>query len=85
MKKEAQREIQRKKRVLEHAKETGCVIKTCRYFGIPKSSFYRWRAADIASGDSGLNEKPIPKSHPWATSTEVVETIIYLRRIYHHF
>ncbi len=34
-----QREIQRKLRVLEHAKRIGSVSKTCRYFGIGRASF----------------------------------------------
>lgn len=40
-----QREIQRKLRILKHADENGSVIKTCRYFGVGRSSFYRWREA----------------------------------------
>jgi len=34
-----QREIRRKLRILEHANECGSVCKTCRYFGIGRSSF----------------------------------------------
>ncbi len=84
MNKEDLREIRRRKRVLEHAKETGCVIKTCRYFGIPKSSFYRWRALYKSGGDSELaNKKRIPKSHPKATPPQVIEKILHLRRVYH--
>jgi len=40
-----QREIQRKLRILRHAEEIGHVAKTCRYFGVGRSSFYRWREA----------------------------------------
>lgn len=58
-----QREIQRKLRVLQHADKIGCVSKTCRYFGIGKSSFYRWRAAYRSRGEEGLkNAKTIPKN-----------------------
>jgi hypothetical protein len=32
-----QREIRRKLRILEHAKATGKVSKTCRYFGIARA------------------------------------------------
>jgi hypothetical protein len=39
---EEQRLVQKRLRVLEHAKITGNVRKTCRYFGIARSSFYRW-------------------------------------------
>jgi hypothetical protein len=40
-----QREIQRKLRILRYAEEIGHVAKTCRYFGIGRASFYRWRKA----------------------------------------
>ena len=40
---EEQRLVQKRLRVLEHAKKTGNVRKTCRYFGIGRSSFYRWK------------------------------------------
>ena len=42
---EAQREVRKKKRILEHAEMTGNVRKTCRYFGIGRATFYRWRQA----------------------------------------
>ena len=45
-----EREIRRKRRVLEHADESGNVAKTCRYFGIPRSSFYRWRNVYLEHG-----------------------------------
>lgn len=38
---EADRDIQRKLRILKHAEETGHVARTCRYFGIGRASFYR--------------------------------------------
>jgi hypothetical protein len=38
-----QRELQRKLRILRYAEETGHVAKTCCYFGIGRTSFYRWR------------------------------------------
>jgi len=34
--------VKNRLRVLEHAKKIGNIRKTCRYFGIPRSSFYRW-------------------------------------------
>ena len=39
----AERDIKRKLRVLRHAEETGNVLKTCRYFGISREIFYRWK------------------------------------------
>ena len=35
-----QREIHRKKRVIEYAESIGNVRKACRYFGIARSTFY---------------------------------------------
>ncbi len=52
-----EREIRRKRRVLEHADESGNVAKTCRYFGIPRSSFYRWRNVYLEHGEDGLPQK----------------------------
>ena len=37
------KEAERRRRVFDHAKQTGNVAKTCRYFGIGRASFYRWR------------------------------------------
>ncbi len=41
--KKDQREIQCKLRILRYAEDIGHVAKTCRYFGIGRTSFYRWR------------------------------------------
>ena len=40
-----ERDIQCKLKVLLHAEKTGHVAKTCRYFGVGRPSFYRWKAA----------------------------------------
>jgi len=69
------------RRVLEHAVASGNVAKTCRYFGIPRSSFYRWRNVYLEYGEEGLrSKKPIAKSHPNQTPDEIVEKILYLRQ-----
>lgn len=52
------REIQRKLRTLRYAEEIGHVAKTCRYFGIGRSSFYRWRQACAERGKAGLINAP---------------------------
>lgn len=49
-----QREIRRKLRVLQYAKENGSVVKACLYFGVGRSSFYRWRQAYAERGEAGL-------------------------------
>ena len=38
-----ERDIQRKLRILNHAEELGSAVKACRYFGVGRDSFYRWR------------------------------------------
>lgn len=40
-----ERDNQRKLKVLRHAEKSGHVAGTCRYFGVGKSSFYRWKFA----------------------------------------
>ena len=49
-----QREIQRKLRALQHAEKIGNARKTCRYFGVGSSSFYRCRDAYQKFGEAGL-------------------------------
>lgn len=49
-----QREIRRKLRILEHAAASSDVSRTCRYFGIGRASFYRWRKAYQMHGEAGL-------------------------------
>ena len=76
-----QREIQRKLRILRYAEEIGHVAKTCRYFGIGRSSFYRWRQAYAERGEAGLvNAPPIPKWHANRKPPEREEKVIYLRQ-----
>ena len=55
-----QREIQRKLKILRHAEETGHVARTCRYFGVGRSSFYRWRQAYADRGEAGLRQFTFP-------------------------
>jgi transposase len=78
------RDIQRKLKVLRHAKKSGYVARTCRYFGVGRSSFYRWKAAYEQRGEAGLiNEKPVPKNPANQTPLEIVEKVHYLRSKYH--
>jgi len=59
----AQQDIKRKLRILNHAKATENISKTCRYFGIPRDILYRWKRAYEALGESGLiNSKPCPEN-----------------------
>ena len=77
------RETARKLRILRHAEETGDVAKTCRYFGIGRSSFYRWRDAYRKGGEEALANKPlIPKWHANRTPIEIEEKVLHLRSKY---
>ena len=78
-----QREIQRKKRILEYAERIGNINKTCRYFGVATSTFYLWRERYRQLGEEGLRSRRCgPHNHPNKTPDEVVEKILHLRRTY---
>ena len=80
----AQRDIKRKLRVLDHAKETGNVSRTCRYFGISREAFYQWKRAYERYGEKALiNSKPCPQNPKLRTPAEIEEKILHLRRNYH--
>ena len=49
------------------ADELGSVVEACKYYGVPRSSYYYWRKRWVASGKklSSLYDLPkIAKSHP---------------------
>jgi transposase len=69
---------------LRHAEQIGDVCKTCRYSGIARGSFYRWKAALQRQGEAGLvNRKPVPRNPANRTPPEIVEKVLHLRRTYH--
>jgi transposase len=79
-----EREVQRRLKVLRYAEDTGNIRKTCRYFGLGRTTFYRWKRAYDKQGEAGLIKKPtIPKSHPRTIPPEIVEKVLHLRRTYH--
>jgi transposase InsO family protein len=79
-----QRDISRKLRILNHANESGNISATCRYFGISREIFYRWKRALAEKGEPGLiNSKPCPQNPKLRTAKEVEEKILHLRRTYH--
>ena len=81
---QAERETRRRKRILEHGRTPQNGIKTCRYFGVSRSTFYLWRRACQAQGDAGLiKKKPIPHHMPKQTPPEVVEKVLRRRRTCH--
>ena len=80
----AQRDIRRKTRVLEHATRIGNVRKTCRYVGVAKSGFYVWKKVYEPHGDEGLvNQTPCPYNSRLRTLPNIVEKVLQLRRTYH--
>jgi hypothetical protein len=78
------REIEHTLRILKHAEATGHVGRTCRYFGIGRASFHRWKAALEKYGEAGLiRRKPIPKNPKNGTPPEIVEKVLHLWKTYH--
>ncbi len=77
---EDQREIRRKKRVIERAEKNGSIKTTCRRFGIARSTFYLWRDRYRETGDEGLKSRRFSchHNHPNETPEEVVEKILHL-------
>ncbi len=82
---EQHRKVRHRLGVLRHAEEvTGNVAKTCRYFGISRPTFYKWRNRYEEHGDDGLRDRSSQPHHsPNETKAEIVGKIVYLRRSYH--
>jgi transposase-like protein len=79
-----QRDIKRKLAVLEYAKMSGNVAKTCRRFGISRQCFYNWLRAFERRGEAGLiNRGPCPENHALRTPRPIEEKIVHLRLTYH--
>jgi transposase len=71
-------------KALNHAKQSGNISQTCRYFGICRESFYKWKRAYEKDGEQALvNNKPCPENPKLRTPPEIEEKILYLRRTYH--
>ena len=71
--------------ILRHVEEvTHNVAKTCRYFGISRTAYYRWLERYQKSGEEGLFDRSRrPKHSPRVTEPDVIAKIIYLRQTYH--
>jgi transposase len=60
------------------------VARTCRYFGVSRKTFYKWKQRRTQHGDAGLADRShAPRQSPRATRPEVVSKILYLRQRYH--
>jgi transposase len=82
---ELTRRAKRRLAILRHAEEiTGNVALTCRYYGISRQVFYKWRQRYEQHGLDGLRDRSrCPRGCPNQTRTDVVGKIIYLRQPYH--
>jgi transposase len=82
-------EIQRNQRwrlgIIHHAEEvTHNIAKTCRYYGISRTAFYRWHERYKKYGEEGLKDRfRWPIHSPHGTKPEIIAKIIYLRQTYH--
>ena len=83
--KELIRRANRRLAVLQHADEvSGNVAATCRYYGISRNVFYRWKRRYEDEGLEGLKDRSsAPLYCPTVTHPDVVEKIIHLRQHYH--
>lgn len=80
----AQREINHKLRIFEHATKNKNISFTCRYFGISRDTFYRWKKNYKDKGEQGLiNSKPCPENPKLRIPLPIEEKILYLRKTYH--
>ena len=78
------RDVDHKLRVLRHADQIGDVGKACRYFGVGRASFYRWRTAYQAARCGGPGEPQDSSEEPCQSDApEIVEKVLHLRRTYH--
>jgi len=71
--------------IIHHVEEiTHYVARTCRYYGISRTAFYRWHQRYQEHGIEGLKDRfKRPHRSPKATKPEIVGKIIYLRQTYH--
>jgi transposase len=77
-------DIRRKLCVLNHAKESKNITFSCRYFGISRETFYKWKRAYEKNGETALiNSKPCPENPKLRTPSHIEEKILYLRKNYH--
>ena len=83
-KSEQKRLVTWRSKIIRHAQQTENVSRTCRYFGISRKTFYKWKARLDRHGEAGLCDRPRrPKRCPHATPREVVSKVLYIRQNYH--
>src|ERR1700733_4887799 len=78
------RQVTFRSKFLQHAKQIGNVSATCRFFGISREKFYKWKKRFDELGAAGLADRPTRPHHsPNATPKAVVSKVLYLRQNYH--
>ena len=82
--KEILRSQARRLGVIRHFEEvTQDIFKTCRYLGISRAAFYRWRNRYPKYGAHGLRDRSRrPLNSPRTTRAQIIAKIIYLRERY---
>ena len=79
----AHSEVRKKLKILNYGNELGNVSKTCRYFGISRETYYKWKRDYEAKGESALvNSKPCPQNPKLRLAPHIEEKILYLRKNY---
>lgn len=83
--KEILRNQARRLGVIRHSEEvTKNISKTCRYLGVSRAAFYRWRNRYQKYGTHGLRDRSRrPLNSPRTTRAEIIAKIVYLRERYH--
>ena len=81
MNRQAEADIRRKTKVLEHAKQSGNVSHPCRKYGVSRDSFYRWKRQLENDGPNAMiNSKPCPENPKIHVPKTVEEKVLYVRR-----
>lgn len=76
--------VRRTMMILEYARLSGYTSKAFREYAVPRASYYQRKKAGALKGQSGQYRKqPFARNHPRQISSEVVDSILHLRRTYH--
>ena len=71
-------------RMLRYADEVENISQACRYFGISRQAFHKWKTRFAEHGEAGLcDQSRRPHRSPRATPREIESKILYLRQNYH--
>ncbi len=73
-------DIQRKLRTLKYAEEIGSAVKTSRYFGVGRASFYRWKALYKISVKLDWSTSLFPRTRATEASNCAREEGLFVRR-----